>query len=164
LNGSTCTALVTGFDWYRGEGYTVYHPNPSSLVVERLDNRVIGKCRVQGRVLSVERNSVEELKSVLSTIKPHIVVGLGLHPGTKHPLLELVAVNLLRERGGERSYTKLDEAGPLAVTIPVDYSKLLDYLWSKGHSVYRFSLDVHLNRFCVFMVASREFHLAHRDL
>ena len=136
MNGSTCTALVTGFDWYRGEGYTVYYPNPSSLVVERLDNRVIGNCRVQGRVLSVERNSVEELKSVLSTVKPHIVIGLGLHPGTKYPLLELAAVNLLRERGYERSYTKLDEAGSLAVAIPIDYSKLLDYLWSKGYSVY----------------------------
>jgi len=136
LNSSVCTALVTGFDWYRGEGYTLYYPNPSSLVAERLNKRVIGECRVQGIVLSVERSSVEKLKSTLSAMKPCIVVGLGLHPGTKHPLLELAAVNLLRERSDKPSYTKLDEAGPLAVAIPIDYSKLLDYLWSKGYSVY----------------------------
>jgi len=132
LNSFACTALVTGFDWYRGEGYTVYHTNPSSLITERLDNRVLGKCRVQGVILAVECSNVEKLKSIISTMKPRIVVGLGLHPNTKHPLLELTAVNLLRERSGEPSYTKLDEAGPLAVTIPIDYIKLLNYLWRRG--------------------------------
>jgi len=129
-------ALVTGFDWYRGEGYAIYHPNPSGIIAHRLDNTVINGYSVKGIVLKVEQGCIMELRNIITSLKPRIVIGLGLHPGARNPLLELVAVNHLRESFDILSLTKIIENKPLVVPIPINYEELLTYLWKLGYTVY----------------------------
>ncbi|RLG78946.1 MAG: pyrrolidone-carboxylate peptidase [Thermoprotei archaeon] len=131
-----CRALVTGFDWYRGTGYMIYHPNPSGIIAERLNNEVIGNCRVKGLKLSVDFAVIQLLEEVLEKYKPHVALGLGLSPRTTKPLVELVAVNYkYRVVGEKRVFESIDSSKDLIVPIQAEYEQLIKYLWSKGFDI-----------------------------
>ncbi|MET1160023.1 MAG: pyrrolidone-carboxylate peptidase [Thermoprotei archaeon] len=126
--------VVTGFDWYRGKDYTIYHPNPSGLIASILNDKLISGYRVYGRIFRVNYSAIKELWKILEELKPEIVIGLGLSPRIDKPYLELAAVNY--------GYSDINEykgflwkGKPLVVNIQVDFEKLIEYLKEKGFDI-----------------------------
>ena len=73
---------------------------------------------------------------MLEEYEPDIVIGLGLHPRTDEPLIELSAINYGFRRLDENVYSKyLFEEGEPVAMLPVDHVELLKYLWSRGFKV-----------------------------
>ncbi len=133
----SCKALVSGFNWYRGLGYTIYNPNPSELIAKLLNNIEISTCIVKGIVLNVDYEEIFKLNNILNEYKPDIVIGLGLHPRTSDPLIELSAVNLKRIQYGEEViYERLFVDEKTVVSIPINYLELYKYLRSRGYNVF----------------------------
>ncbi|ABM81432.1 pyrrolidone-carboxylate peptidase [Hyperthermus butylicus] len=110
--------LVTGFMVFAG-----YQFNPSEWIAATLDGQVIEGYRVHSLVLPVSlRRALPILKEHLETLKPQVVLGLGLAPRARKVTVELVAVSLahypdypdedgyradlqLLDNGGLRTYT-----------------------------------------------------------
>lgn len=131
-----CIVLVTGFDWYRSITGNIFHPNPSGLVAESLDNVVLNECRIKGLVLNVDFSSIEVLNSVLDDLKPDIVIGLGLNPSALDPLIELTGVNYGYYRNNSVGFNNfLYRDSPLSLSIQIDFKKLLDYIENRGFTV-----------------------------
>ena len=84
------TILVTGFEPFGGEKI-----NPSQEIARALDGREIAGRRVVGAVLPcVFGASVAELKRLLRTQRPELVVCLGLASGRAEITPERVAINV----------------------------------------------------------------------
>lgn len=82
--------LVTGFEPFGGDEL-----NPSADIAHALDGRVIARHRVVGAVLPcVFGRSIEELRRLLRTHEPRLVVALGLAGGRADITPERVAINI----------------------------------------------------------------------
>ncbi|MCD6301745.1 MAG: pyrrolidone-carboxylate peptidase [Staphylothermus sp.] len=135
----TCNALVLGFDWFRGRNI-IYHPNPSGLVAEELNGAQVDNCSIKGVVLRVSLDYLRrKLEKLLEIFKPDIVIGLGLHPLTDRPIIELVGYNLVysetRDVDGLVFHEDISKTERKTYTIPIDIKGLLQYLREKGYSV-----------------------------
>jgi pyroglutamyl-peptidase len=84
------TILLAGF-----EPFGDFATNPSQLVVETLDGRVINGCTVRGVVLPVVFGEAgDRLLEALEKTRPKAVVCLGLAADRKDISIERLAVNL----------------------------------------------------------------------
>jgi len=83
-------ALVTGFEPYGGRGI-----NPAAEVVKRIDGTAVADATVVGRLLPVSFDRLRgHLDDLLDTVKPAVVLSLGLWPGEPVLRLERLAVNV----------------------------------------------------------------------
>lgn len=102
------TVLITGFEAFGGES-----SNPSAEIARSLDGRVIVGRRVVGGVLPcVFGASLLELKRLLRTERPELVVCVGQAGGRAEITPERVAINVDDARIA-------DNAGARPVDIPV---------------------------------------------
>lgn len=102
------TVLVTGFEPFGGE--TI---NPSAEIARSLDGRVIKGRRVVGGVLPcVFGASLVELRRLLRTVRPELVVCVGQAGGRAEITPERVAINVDDARIA-------DNAGARPVDLPV---------------------------------------------
>ena len=84
------TVLVTGFEPFGGE--TI---NPSWEVVRRLDNVIIGECRVVARQLPcVFDESLAVLGRAVDELQPSLVLAVGQAGGRVDLTVERVAINV----------------------------------------------------------------------
>ncbi len=135
----TCNVLVLGFDWFRSSN-GIYYPNPSGLVAEQLDGEHIGNCLIKGVVLRVSLDYLRrKLEKLLEIFKPDIVIGLGLHPYTDKPIVELVGYNLVYTEIGDVDglvfHEEINKTERKTYTIPINHKDLIRYLREKGYSI-----------------------------
>jgi len=84
------TVLITGFEPFGGERI-----NPSWEVVSRLDNAIIGGCRVVARQLPcVFGESLTELNAAIDALSPSLVLAVGQAGGRPDITVERVAINV----------------------------------------------------------------------
>ena len=100
--------LLTGFS-----NYDKYYINPSEEIVEFLDGSYIYDYKIHGLILPVSiTNAPKILINHLNTLKPDIVLGLGLSPKAKNIIIELVSTNIAhfpdyKDIDGETAWMKL---------------------------------------------------------
>jgi pyroglutamyl-peptidase len=84
------TILVTGFEPFGGE--TV---NPSGEIARALDGRVLGRRRITGAVLPCVFGAANaELRRLVRTVRPELVICLGQAGGRAEITPERVAINV----------------------------------------------------------------------
>lgn len=84
------TVLITGFEPFGGEQI-----NPSWEVVSRLDNAIIGGCRVVARQLPcVFGDALSVLHSAIDALSPALVLAIGQAGGRADITVERVAINV----------------------------------------------------------------------
>ena len=109
------TVLITGFEPFGGE--TV---NPSWEVVSRLDNAIIGGCRVVARQLPcVFGEALVELNAAIDSLSPALVLSVGQAGGRTDITVERVAINvddarIADNRGNQPVDTPIVAGGPVA--------------------------------------------------
>ncbi len=135
----TCNVLVLGFDWFKS-GCVIYYPNPSGLIAEELDGMRIGNCLVKGVVLRVSLDFLRrKLEKLLEIFKPDIVIGLGLHPYTDRPIIELVGYNIVYTETGDVDglvfHEEISKTERKTYTISIDHRELIRYLREKGYII-----------------------------
>ena len=116
------TILLTGFEPFGGERL-----NPSAEIARRLHGAVIAGCRVEGAVLPCRfGDAITDLKKLIRTTKPGLVVGVGQAGGREEITPERVAINVddarIPDNGGARPVdTPVVRGGPAAYfsTLPI---------------------------------------------
>lgn len=109
------TVLITGFEPFDGEAV-----NPSWEVVSRLDNAIIGGCRVVARQLPcVFGEALIELNAAIDSLSPTLVLGVGQAGGRTDISVERVAINvddarIADNRGNQPVDTAIVANGPAA--------------------------------------------------
>ncbi|UGS41428.1 pyroglutamyl-peptidase I [Pseudocitrobacter corydidari] len=109
------TVLITGFEPFDGEAV-----NPSWEVVSRLDNAIIGGCRVVARQLPcVFGEALIELNAAIDSLSPTLVLSVGQAGGRTDISVERVAINvddarIADNRGNQPVDTPIVENGPAA--------------------------------------------------
>jgi pyroglutamyl-peptidase len=84
------TVLLTGFEPFGGDTL-----NPSALVAKTLDCRETADCQIIGRVLPcVFGQSLHELRRLIRSHRPDLVICTGLAGGRKDISFERIAINL----------------------------------------------------------------------
>jgi pyroglutamyl-peptidase len=102
------TVLVTGFEAFGGEP-----ENPSALIAQALDGRVIAGRTVRGVVLPVVFGvSLARLKDAIAAHAPELVLAVGQAGGRNSVQLERVAINVDDARFA-------DNAGQQPIDVPV---------------------------------------------
>ena len=115
-------ALVTGFAPYAGRGR-----NPAADIANALDGRSIAEVPIVGRLLPVALDEIaDKAESLLSELKPRVVISIGLWPGETMVRIERVGLNLadfeIPDNHGRLAHDKsLSGNGPAAkfTTLPV---------------------------------------------
>ncbi|RBP13590.1 pyroglutamyl-peptidase I [Pseudocitrobacter faecalis] len=109
------TVLITGFEPFDGEAV-----NPSWEVVSRLDNAIIGGCRVVARQLPcVFGEALIELNAAIDALSPTLVLSVGQAGGRTDISVERVAINvddarIPDNRGNQPVDTPIVRNGPAA--------------------------------------------------
>ncbi|GHD92638.1 pyrrolidone-carboxylate peptidase [Pseudocitrobacter faecalis] len=109
------TVLITGFEPFDGEAV-----NPSWEVVSRLDNAIIGGCRVVARQLPcVFGEALIELNAAIDSLSPTLVLSVGQAGGRTDISVERVAINvddarIPDNRGNQPVDTPIVGTGPAA--------------------------------------------------
>lgn len=109
------TVLITGFEPFDGEAV-----NPSWEVVSRLDNAIIGGCRVVARQLPcVFGEALIELNAAIDSLSPTLVLSVGQAGGRTDISVERVAINvddarIADNRGNQPVDTPIVANGPAA--------------------------------------------------
>lgn len=109
------TVLITGFEPFDGEAV-----NPSWEVVSRLDNAIIGGCRVVARQLPcVFGEALIELNAAIDSLSPTLVLSVGQAGGRTDISVERVAINvddarIPDNRGNQPVDTQIVASGPAA--------------------------------------------------
>lgn len=109
------TVLITGFEPFDGEAV-----NPSWEVVSRLDNAIIGGCRVVARQLPcVFGEALIELNAAIDSLSPTLVLSVGQAGGRTDISVERVAINVDDARipdnlGNQPVDTPIVASGPAA--------------------------------------------------
>ena len=109
------TVLITGFEPFDGEAV-----NPSWEVVSRLDNAIIGGCRVVARQLPcVFGEALIELNAAIDSLSPTLVLSVGQAGGRTDISVERVAINvddarIADNRGNQPVDTAIVANGPAA--------------------------------------------------
>lgn len=109
------TVLITGFEPFDGEAV-----NPSWEVVSRLDNAIIGGCRVVARQLPcVFGEALIELNAAIDSLSPTLVLSVGQAGGRMDISVERVAINvddarIPDNRGNQPVDTPIVASGPAA--------------------------------------------------
>lgn len=109
------TVLITGFEPFDGEAV-----NPSWEVVSRLDNAIIGGCRVVARQLPcVFGEALIELNAAIDSLSPTLVLSVGQAGGRTDISVERVAINvddarIPDNRGNQPVDTPIVASGPAA--------------------------------------------------
>ena len=109
------TVLITGFEPFDGEAV-----NPSWEVVSRLDNAIIGGCRVVARQLPcVFGEALIELNAAIDSLSPTLVLSVGQAGGRTDISVERVAINvddarIPDNRGNQPVETPIVASGPAA--------------------------------------------------
>ncbi|MDF3826389.1 MULTISPECIES: pyroglutamyl-peptidase I [unclassified Pseudocitrobacter] len=109
------TVLITGFEPFDGEAV-----NPSWEVVSRLDNAIIGGCRVVARQLPCVFGEVLiELNAAIDSLSPTLVLSVGQAGGRMDISVERVAINvddarIPDNRGNQPVDTPIVASGPAA--------------------------------------------------
>lgn len=109
------TVLITGFEPFDGEAV-----NPSWEVVSRLDNAIIGGCRVVVRQLPcVFGEALIELNAAIDSLSPTLVLSVGQAGGRTDISVERVAINvddarIADNRGNQPVDTPIVANGPAA--------------------------------------------------
>ncbi|KAA1047153.1 pyroglutamyl-peptidase I [Pseudocitrobacter sp. 73] len=109
------TVLITGFEPFDGEAV-----NPSWEVVSRLDNAIIGGCRVVARQLPcVFGEALIELNAAIDSLSPTLVLSVGQAGGRTDISVERVAINvddarIPDNRGNQPVDTPIVANGPAA--------------------------------------------------
>ena len=109
------TVLITGFEPFDGEAV-----NPSWEVVSRLDNAIIGGCRVVARQLPcVFGEALIELNAAIDSLSPTLVLSVGQAGGRTDISVERVAINvddarIPDNRGNQPVDTPIVRNGPAA--------------------------------------------------
>lgn len=109
------TVLITGFEPFDGEAV-----NPSWEVVSRLDNAIIGGCRVVARQLPcVFGEALIELNAAIDVLSPTLVLSVGQAGGRTDISVERVAINvddarIPDNRGNQPVDTPIVRNGPAA--------------------------------------------------
>jgi pyroglutamyl-peptidase len=119
--------LVTGFEPFAGAD-----DNPSSRLVERLNERPIAIADIHAAVLPVSvQRMPAELTELLRRHRPDVVLGLGEARGSAVIRVERVAVNLLEfavpdNDGVSRTDTPVVPGGPPAYFTSIPANGLVD--------------------------------------
>lgn len=109
------TVLITGFEPFDGEAV-----NPSWEVVSRLDNAIIGGCRIVARQLPcVFGEALIELNAAIDSLSPTLVLSVGQAGGRTDISVERVAINvddarIPDNRGNQPVDTPIVANGPAA--------------------------------------------------
>ena len=109
------TVLITGFEPFDGEAV-----NPSWEVVSRLDNAIIGGCRVVARQLPCAfGEALIELNAAIDSLSPTLVLSVGQAGGRTDISVERVAINvddarIPDNRGNQPVDTPIVASGPAA--------------------------------------------------
>lgn len=105
-------AVLFGF-----EPFLEFRENPSEKIVQSLDGQVLHGLNVEGYILPVDFNRIEQIiMDAIDGRKPSIVLGLGLAPGRSCISVEKIAINY-------RLASAADNAGRKANGQPVDRSQ-----------------------------------------
>lgn len=114
--------LVTGFEGYGGRS-----ANPSESVARALDGAKIGEARVSGHVLPVDFRAIcRMMPDLVDTLRPRLIVSLGLWPGEPMVRIERLAANWsvfeLPDNTGHRQRGRVIDNGPdgYLSTLPAD--------------------------------------------
>lgn len=104
--------LITGF-----EPFGNYEINPSQLIAETLDGRLIDETEIVGIVLPVDfEKSIENITHAINQYNPYFVISLGLDAKTKTIDIEKLSINLKRYSKDEHMFwfipRILDPGGP----------------------------------------------------
>jgi len=119
--------LVIG---YRQFGRYLF--NTCEAVVDALKGSKIGGAEVEGLTIPVSLKFVrEELPRILEGRSPDVVIGLGMAPGFRRVVVELVATNLATfEIPDADSYVanheEIKEGGPPVIEVPVPWKRVLE--------------------------------------
>ncbi len=120
--------LVTGFEPFGGGD----DENPTSIMANGIDGRVINGAEIVGRVLPVSYAKAKSLlMDLLHSIKPDVYVGLGLAPGSTGVAVEKVALNIARGRdndGNDMDDEPIIKDGPAAYFSTLPVKPLIDAL------------------------------------
>ncbi|MYZ50103.1 hypothetical protein [Propylenella binzhouense] len=115
------TVLLLGFEPYGGRS-----SNPAEAIARTLDGETIGGLVVRGRVVPVRHEGLAaELARLFAEVRPQIVIGLGLWPGSAIVRIERIAVNIadfeIADNAGARICGAVEAGGPtaLAATLPI---------------------------------------------
>ncbi|GGP21973.1 pyrrolidone-carboxylate peptidase [Thermocladium modestius] len=123
--------LVTGFEPFGGDD-----ENPTSIMANGIDGRVINGAEIVGRVLPVSYAKAKSLlMDLLHSIKPDVYVGLGLAPGSTGVAVEKVALNIARGRdndGNDMDDEPIIKDGPAAYFSTLPVKPLIDALRGAG--------------------------------
>jgi len=123
---------ITGFEPFRGEKV-----NPSMVIAEELDGKVIFGEEVKGVVLPVSYKKAKPIVESLVREKPKLLLSLGLSPKTTCVRLEVVALNIAHsEKGDNDGYKPFNETiyedGDLAYRGTLPFNTILKALRGKG--------------------------------
>ncbi len=123
--------LVTGFEPFGGDD-----ENPTSIIANGMNGRVMNGVEIVGRVLPVSYvRAKSSLIDLLHSIKPDVYVGLGLAPGSTGVAVEKVALNIARGRdndGDDMDDEPIIEDGPAAYFSTLPVRSLVEALRSAG--------------------------------
>jgi len=116
-------------------GYTQYGRflfNTCEEVVRELDGSSVGGLRIAGLLIPVSLKFVKErLPKIIESYWPKVVVGLGMAPGWRRVVVEMVATNLLTFEtpdvdGYVADHEELYPGEPTFIEIPTPRSLVLE--------------------------------------
>ena len=125
--------LVTGFGPYGKE-----RTNPTWEVAKLLNGRLISGCRIKGVRLKVSTREVSrDIPRLIDSLRPKLVLNLGLAPGRMDLSVERVAVNVADFSIPDASRSKpvdapIDPNGPTAYLASIPIKKIVAALLSNG--------------------------------
>ncbi len=127
------TILLTGFRRYGRE-----NSNPTSQLVKILHGRTVREHKIFGKELRVSTRDVSKrLPALIDSMRPILVLGLGLAPRRVHITPERVAVNCsdfsIPDAAGYRPVDKsIDPLGPVAYFASIPIRKIVNALSKRG--------------------------------
>ncbi len=125
--------LVTGFGPYGKE-----RTNPTWEVAKLLNGRLISGCRIKGVRLKVSAKEVSrDIPRLIDSLRPKLVLNLGLAAGRMDLSVERVAVNVADFSIPDASRSKpvdapIDPNGPTAYLASIPIKKIVAALLSNG--------------------------------
>lgn len=155
--------FLTGFS-----NYDRYYINPSGEIVEFLNGSYIDDYKIHGLVLPVSITSAPKiLINYLNTLKPDIVLGLGLSPKAKNIIIELVSANIAhfpdyKDIDGNTAWMKLFDHNNLNVLptrLPI-FKIMESCCKNKG---FKISIGISIGTYLCNIIGYKILRYAHKN-
>ncbi len=122
----TMDAILFGFG-----PFSKYKENPSKIIVEKMDGKIISGLRIKGILLPVTYSEVKDIiKREIVSRKPNLALGIGLAPGRNKITLEKIAINYeyssIPDTSGMKGTGKrIDPDGPDGIFTNLNVEKIV---------------------------------------